>query len=51
MAIPKNGNNTTIQNSWYIHFAMHNDGTTLINELKIPQVVIATAQATFTGKS
>ena len=51
MATPGNGLNTTIQNTWCFHFAMHIDGTPWIDELKVRQVVIATAQATVTGKA
>ena len=42
---------TAIQNVLCFHFAMHIDGTPWIDELKVPQVVIATAQATVTGKA
>lgn len=51
MATSTNGISTAIQNTWCFNFAMHIDGTPWIDELKIPQVVIATAQVTVTGKA
>ena len=45
------GSGATAPHCWCFHFAMHIDGTPWIDELKVPQVVITTAQATVTGKS